>query len=195
MGRRGSRSARFTRSVHELEEFLCGDQREADVLVRAEGGQRTLAVKRVRDADGWVLTFDDITEQLADQRRAAWSDIARRIAHEIKNPLTPIQLAAERIQRRFGKEVQSDPETFGRLTETIVRQVGDLRRMVDEFSNFARMPKPKFREENVHDIARTSLFLHEVAHPGDNLHARPAAGRHPHDLRPQPAWPGLDERR
>jgi two-component system nitrogen regulation sensor histidine kinase NtrY len=161
---------------HELEEFLCGDQREADVLVRAEGGQRTLAVKRVRYADGWVLTFDDITEQLADQRRAAWSDIARRIAHEIKNPLTPIQLAAERIQRRFGKEVQSDPETFGRLTETIVRQVGDLRRMVDEFSNFARMPKPKFREENVHDIARTSLFLHEVAHPGVTFTLDPPQG-------------------
>jgi two-component system nitrogen regulation sensor histidine kinase NtrY len=161
---------------HELEEFLCGDQREADVLVRAEGGQRTLAVKRVRYADGWVLTFDDITEQLADQRRAAWSDIARRIAHEIKNPLTPIQLAAERIQRRFGKEVQSDPETFGRLTETIIRQVGDLRRMVDEFSNFARMPKPVFREENVHDIARTSLFLHEVAHPGITFVLDPPGG-------------------
>jgi two-component system, NtrC family, nitrogen regulation sensor histidine kinase NtrY len=160
----------------ELEEFLCGDQREADVLVRAEGGQRTLAVKRVRYADGWVLTFDDITEQLADQRRAAWSDIARRIAHEIKNPLTPIQLAAERIQRRFGKEVTSDPDTFGRLTETIVRQVGDLRRMVDEFSNFARMPKPAFREENVHDIARTSLFLHEVAHPGVTFTLDPPAG-------------------
>nr|WP_314445010.1 ATP-binding protein [uncultured Sphingomonas sp.] len=161
---------------HELEEFLCGDQREADILVRAEGGQRTLAVKRVRYADGWVLTFDDITEQLADQRRAAWSDIARRIAHEIKNPLTPIQLAAERIQRRFGKEVQSDPETFGRLTETIVRQVGDLRRMVDEFSNFARMPKPVFRDENVHDIARTSLFLHEVAHPGITFTLDPPQG-------------------
>ncbi|GAA4040838.1 PAS domain-containing sensor histidine kinase [Sphingomonas rosea] len=161
---------------HELAEFLCGDQREADVLVRAEGGQRTLAVKRVRYADGWVLTFDDITEQLADQRRAAWSDIARRIAHEIKNPLTPIQLAAERIQRRFGKEVQSDPETFGRLTETIVRQVGDLRRMVDEFSNFARMPKPVFREENVHEIARTALFLHEVAHPGISFTLDPKAG-------------------
>jgi two-component system nitrogen regulation sensor histidine kinase NtrY len=102
---------------------------------------------------------------LADQRRAAWSDIAQRIAHEIKNPLTPIQLAAERLQRRFGKEIASDPETYGRLTETIIRQVGDLRRMVDEFSSFARMPKPVFREENVHDIARTSLFLHEVAHP------------------------------
>lgn len=168
------------RTLHEvspeLEEFLCGEQREADVLVRAEGGQRTLAVKRVRYADGWVLTFDDITEQLADQRRAAWSDIARRIAHEIKNPLTPIQLAAERIQRRFGKEVQSDPETFGRLTETIVRQVGDLRRMVDEFSNFARMPKPKFRDENVHDVAQTSLFLHEVAHPGITFTLDPPQG-------------------
>jgi two-component system nitrogen regulation sensor histidine kinase NtrY len=160
----------------ELEEFLCGDQREADVLVRADAGQRTLAVKRVRYADGWVLTFDDITEQLADQRRAAWSDIARRIAHEIKNPLTPIQLAAERIQRRFGAEVQSDPETFGRLTETIVRQVGDLRRMVDEFSNFARMPKPVFKDEDVHEIARTSLFLHEVAHPGIGFALDPPTG-------------------
>ena len=104
-------------------------------------------MKRVRYQDGAVLTFDDITDQLSDQRRAAWSDIARRIAHEIKNPLTPIQLAAERLQRRFGKEIASDPETFERLTGTIVRQVGDLRRMVDEFSNFARMPKPVFREE------------------------------------------------
>ena len=137
--------------------------------------QRTLAVKRVRYEDGTVLTFDDITEQLTDQRRAAWSDIARRIAHEIKNPLTPIQLAAERLQRRYGKEITTDRETFERLTGTIVRQVGDLRRMVDEFSNFARMPKPVFREENVHEIARQALFLHEVAHPGDHLRARPAA--------------------
>jgi two-component system, NtrC family, nitrogen regulation sensor histidine kinase NtrY len=112
-----------------------------------------------------VLTFDDITQQLLDQRRAAWSDVARRIAHEIKNPLTPIQLAAERLKRRFGGEITSDPETFGRLTETIVRQVGDLRRMVDEFSSFARMPKPVFRPESLVDIARQALFLHEVAHP------------------------------
>jgi len=160
----------------ELDEFLSGEQREADVLVRSEHGQRTLAVKRVRYSDGTVLTFDDITDQLADQRRAAWSDIARRIAHEIKNPLTPIQLAAERLQRRYGKEVQTEPETFGRLTETIIRQVGDLRRMVDEFSNFARMPKPVFREENVHDVARTSLFLHEVAHPGINFALDPPTG-------------------
>jgi len=150
----------------ELGEFMAGETREANVLVHSAEGQRTLAVKRMRYGDGFVLTFDDITDQLSDQRRAAWSDIARRIAHEIKNPLTPIQLAAERLQRRYGSEVASDPETFARLTDTIVRQVADLRRMVDEFSNFARMPKPVFREENVHDIARAALFLHEVAHPG-----------------------------
>ncbi len=150
----------------ELAEFLSGETRDADVLVHSSEGQRTLAVKRMRYADGSVLTFDDITDQLSDQRRAAWSDIARRIAHEIKNPLTPIQLAAERLQRRYGDEIASDPETFARLTDTIVRQVADLRRMVDEFSNFARMPKPVFREENVHEIARAALFLHEVAHPG-----------------------------
>jgi len=160
----------------DLDEFLSGDQAEANVIVIAGAGQRTLAVKRVRYQDGSVLTFDDITDQLTDQRRAAWSDIARRIAHEIKNPLTPIQLAAERLQRRFGKEIASDKETFQQLTGTIVRQVGDLRRMVDEFSNFARMPKPAFRDENIHDIARQALFLHEVAHPGIIFTLDPAQG-------------------
>ena len=160
----------------ELGEFMTGEAREADALVHSAEGQRTLAVKRMRYGDGFVLTFDDITDQLSDQRRAAWSDIARRIAHEIKNPLTPIQLAAERLQRRYGEEVSSDPETFGRLTDTIIRQVGDLRRMVDEFSNFARMPKPVFREENLLDIARAALFLHEVAHPGISFSMDPTSG-------------------
>ena len=160
----------------ELNEFLDGETRDANVLVHSGEGQRTLAVKRMRYADGSVLTFDDITDQLSDQRRAAWSDIARRIAHEIKNPLTPIQLAAERLQRRYAGEVTTDPETFTRLTDTIVRQVGDLRRMVDEFSNFARMPKPVFREENIHDIARAALFLHEVAHPGISFALDPPTG-------------------
>lgn len=150
----------------ELDEFMIGEAQEANAIITTAAGQRTLAVKRVRYADGAVLTFDDITDQLSDQRRAAWSDIARRIAHEIKNPLTPIQLAAERLQRRYGGKVDEGDETFERLTGTIVRQVADLRRMVDEFSNFARMPKPIFRDENVHDIARAALFLHEVAHPG-----------------------------
>jgi two-component system nitrogen regulation sensor histidine kinase NtrY len=160
----------------DLDEFLRGDQSEANVIVIADSGQRTLAVKRVRYQDGSVLTFDDITDQLTDQRRAAWSDIARRIAHEIKNPLTPIQLAAERLQRRFGQEIASDKETFERLTGTIVRQVADLRRMVDEFSNFARMPKPAFREENLHQIAREALFLHEVAHPAITFVLDPPEG-------------------
>jgi two-component system nitrogen regulation sensor histidine kinase NtrY len=160
----------------ELGEFMRGEQADANVLIAEDGGQRTLAVKRVRYADGSVLTFDDITDQLSDQRRAAWSDIARRIAHEIKNPLTPIQLAAERLQRRFGDQISADKETFERLTATIVRQVGDLRRMVDEFSNFARMPKPLFRDENVHEIARQALFLHEVAHPGITFTLEPPQG-------------------
>jgi len=163
----------------ELDEFMHGDEREANVEVDVRGGQRTLAVKRVRYQDGAVLTFDDITDQLSDQRSAAWSDIARRIAHEIKNPLTPIQLAAERLQRRFAGEIESDKETFERLTGTIVRQVGDLRRMVDEFSNFARMPKPVFRVENVHEIARHALFLHEVAHPQIKFVLDPPEGDFP----------------
>lgn len=152
----------------ELDQLFAGPDREAVVQFSSGGEPRTLAVKLVRSDDGNVITFDDITDQLSDQRRAAWADVARRIAHEIKNPLTPIQLAAERLQRRYGKEVQSDPATFERLTETIVRQVGDLRRMVDEFSSFARMPKPEFAPEPIVDIARQSLFLHEVAHP--NIH-------------------------
>ena len=160
----------------ELTEFLLGETRDATVIVRAESGQRTLAVKRMKTVDGRVLTFDDITDQLSDQRRAAWSDIAQRIAHEIKNPLTPIQLAAERLQRRYGADVTTDPVTFARLTETIIRQVGDLRRMVDEFSSFARMPKPVFERANVHDVARAALFLHEVAHPGVAFSIEPRSG-------------------
>ena len=145
---------------------LLEDGTAADIIqIRVGNELRTLAVKIAKDHSGHVLTFDDITQQLADQRRAAWSDVARRIAHEIKNPLTPIQLAAERLQRRYSEEINSDRTTFSRLTHTIVRQVGDLRRIVDEFSSFARMPKPVFRSECLADIARHSLFLHEVAHP------------------------------
>ncbi|MGE4305353.1 MAG: HAMP domain-containing protein, partial [Novosphingobium sp.] len=108
----------------------------------------TLAVKTSRDATGHVITFEDITRQLLDQRTAAWSDVARRIAHEIKNPLTPIQLATERLSRRYRKQITDNPELFEDLTRTIIRQVGDLRKMVDEFSSFARLPKPVFRAED-----------------------------------------------
>ncbi len=149
----------------ELDPLIGEGMRESIVQLASAGEMRTLAVTLVESDGGHVLTFDDITQQLLDQRRAAWSDVARRIAHEIKNPLTPIQLAAERLQRRYGKEVTSDPAVFERLTQTIVRQVGDLRRMVDEFSSFARVPKPVFRAEPIVEVARQALFLHEVAHP------------------------------
>ncbi len=125
----------------------------------------TLAVKIADMSDGKVITFEDITRQLLDQRQAAWSDVARRIAHEIKNPLTPIQLATERLKRRYRKQIDSDGELFDELTNTIVRQVGDLRKMVDEFSSFARLPKPVFRPEDMLDLVRQALFLQEVAHP------------------------------
>ena len=124
----------------------------------------TLAVKIAPEKDGHVITFEDITRQLLDQRQAAWSDVARRIAHEIKNPLTPIQLATERLKRRYRKQIESDGELFDELTSTIVRQVGGLRAMVDEFSSFARLPKPTFRQEDALDLVRQALFLQEVAH-------------------------------
>ncbi|KQN32820.1 ATP-binding protein [Sphingomonas sp. Leaf38] len=154
----------------ELDAMLDGGDREAIVEVGQSGDVRTLAVRIARAATGPILTFDDITQQLLDQRRAAWSDVARRIAHEIKNPLTPIQLAAERLQRRYGAKAEMQDGTFSRLTDTIIRQVGDLRRMVDEFSSFARMPKPVFRDESLVDAARQALFLHEVAHPAIGFH-------------------------
>ena len=149
----------------EFDRVLDSGDREVVVQIVVAGEPRTLAVRYVAAEGAPVLTFDDITQRLADQRRAAWADVARRIAHEIKNPLTPIQLAAERLQRRYGKEIVSDPGVFERLTATIIRQVGDMRRIVDEFSSFARMPKPAFREEAIIDIVRQALFLHEVAHP------------------------------
>ncbi|MBX7457384.1 HAMP domain-containing protein [Qipengyuania sp. 1NDH17] len=133
-----------------------------------QGELMTLAVKLVREGDGHVITFEDITRQLLDQRQAAWSDVARRIAHEIKNPLTPIQLATERLKRRYRKQIEQDGELFDELTNTIVRQVGDLRKMVDEFSSFARLPKPVFRPEDALDLIRQSLFLQEVANPEIN---------------------------
>ena len=129
----------------------------------------SLAVKSTRSASGDVITFEDITRQLIDQRQAAWSDVARRIAHEIKNPLTPIQLATERLKRRYRKQLTTDGELFEELTGTIIRQVGELRRMVDEFSSFARLPKPLFRSEDPVDLARQALFLQEVARPEINF--------------------------
>ncbi|RME62055.1 MAG: HAMP domain-containing protein, partial [Alphaproteobacteria bacterium] len=153
---------------------------EGQVNLEREGKfLNLLAQVRAERADGalagYVVTFDDITAQLADQRRAAWADVARRIAHEIKNPLTPIQLSAERLRRKYAREVASDPAVFEQCTDTIIRQVGDLRRMVDEFSSFARMPAPIFHREDVVDVVRQAVFLLEVSYPDIkfDLHAPP----------------------
>ena len=149
---------------------LAEGDRQGGVVQYAKGSDLlTLAVKSIRASTGTVVTFEDITRQLLDQRQAAWSDVARRIAHEIKNPLTPIQLATERLRRRYTKLVSADTELFEELTGTIIRQVGDLRRMVDEFSSFARLPKPIFRGEDPVDLARQALFLQEVARPDINF--------------------------
>ena len=132
-------------------------------LTRSEG-ERTLLVRIAAERLagellGFVVTFDDVTDLLSAQRAAAWADVARRIAHEIKNPLTPIQLSAERLKRKYQKEVTSDPETFAACTDTIVRQVEDIGRMVDEFSSFARMPQPSIGRENLTKLIREVVVL------------------------------------
>ena len=142
----------------------------AEVSVSRLGESRILFVRIVAElaqgqVNGYVVTFDDITELLAAQRKAAWADVARRIAHEIKNPLTPIQLSAERLKRRYLKEIQSDPAVFVMCTDTIVRHVADIGRMVSEFSSFARMPSPVMRPESIADLARQSVHLQQSAHP------------------------------
>lgn len=140
-----------------------------EVSVLRDGRSRTLLAgigsERLDGGiEGFVVTFDDITALQTAQRQAAWADVARRIAHEIKNPLTPIQLAAERLKRKYMAEVRSDPETFRACTETIVRQVGDIGRMVDEFSSFARMPSPVMREDDLGELVRQTIFLQRQAH-------------------------------
>ncbi|MCH4090220.1 sensor histidine kinase NtrY-like [Acetobacter sp.] len=141
-----------------------------EVQIGVPGSRRVLFVRAAAEmrnnvVAGYVVTFDDITALQSAQRKAAWADVARRIAHEIKNPLTPIQLAAERLKRRFLREITSDPETFQQCADTIVRQVGDIGRMVDEFSAFARMPQPRMAQENLSSIIRDALILQQGAHP------------------------------
>jgi two-component system, NtrC family, nitrogen regulation sensor histidine kinase NtrY len=162
----GARLAAIAPQISSLAE----SGEEGGIVQYSKGNELlTLAVKSTRSASGDVITFEDITRQLVDQRQAAWSDVARRIAHEIKNPLTPIQLATERLKRRYRKQLTSDGELFEELTGTIIRQVGELRRMVDEFSSFARLPKPIFRGEDPVDLSRQALFLQEVARPEINF--------------------------
>ncbi len=143
------------------------DFRKQISLVRG-GTVRTLSVQVTREEsrdanESYVITLDDITDLVIAQRSTAWADVARRIAHEIKNPLTPIQLSAERIRRRFGKNIaDADRPVFDQCTDTIIRQVGDIGRMVDEFSSFARMPKPTMEPSDLRDILRDAVFLREM---------------------------------
>ncbi len=144
-----------------------GARTQDHVTVTRGGRERNLSVRVTGEQSGesdhgYVVTLDDITELVAAQRTSAWADIARRIAHEIKNPLTPIQLSAERLRRKYGKVIVEDREIFEQCTDTIVRQVDDIRRMVDEFSKFARMPKPIIMAEDAADTVRQAAFLMRV---------------------------------
>jgi two-component system, NtrC family, nitrogen regulation sensor histidine kinase NtrY len=144
-----------------------GARTQDQVTIARQGRERNLSVRITSEQapgheHGYVVTLDDITELVSAQRTAAWADVARRIAHEIKNPLTPIQLSAERIKRKYGKVIVEDRGIFDQCTDTIVRQVDDIRRMVDEFSRFARMPKPVMTTESIADVVRESVFLMRV---------------------------------
>jgi two-component system nitrogen regulation sensor histidine kinase NtrY len=143
---------------------------QGQITITRDGQERNLSVRvsaeqTSQSRDSYIITLDDITELVSAQRTSAWGDVARRIAHEIKNPLTPIQLSAERIRRKFGKVITEDKAVFDQCTDTIVRQVDDIRRMVDEFSRFARMPKPVMEGEDVADTVRQAVFLMKVGHP------------------------------
>ena len=152
-------AVRQGRGLVEGEVRVVRGRRAASLLVRVtvERGEREVL--------GFVATFDDVTELQSAQRKAAWADVARRIAHEIKNPLTPIQLSAERLKRKYLKEIVTEPEIFVQCTDTIVRQVGDIGRMVDEFSGFARMPAPNMRSENLGELCRQAIFVQRTASP------------------------------
>ncbi len=155
-----------------------GTQRlvQGQITILRDGHERNLSVRvsaeqTSQSRDSYIITLDDITELVSAQRTSAWGDVARRIAHEIKNPLTPIQLSAERIRRKFGKVITEDKAIFEQCTDTIVRQVDDIRRMVDEFSRFARMPKPVMEGEDVADTVRQAVFLMRVGHPEIEIEA------------------------
>ncbi len=143
---------------------------QRQIAITRDGQERNFSVRVTSEQapeseHGYVITIDDITELVLAQRSSAWADIARRIAHEIKNPLTPIQLSAERLRRKYGKLITEDAAVFEQCTDTIVRQVDDIKRMVDEFSRFARMPKAVIADEDVADTVRQVVFLLRVGHP------------------------------
>lgn len=139
---------------------------QSQIKYRSDGPERTFSVRITQEGAGpygFVVTFDDITDLEVAQRTSAWADVAQRIAHEIKNPLTPIQLSAERIRRKYGAHITADREIFDRCTDTIIRHVGDIGRMVDEFSAFARTPKPVFEQHDINGIVREAVILFQMS--------------------------------
>jgi len=171
----------LTEVLPELADIMAAAQAGArtqdQVTISRNGRERNLSVRVTSEQSGesdhgYVVTLDDITELVAAQRTSAWADVARRIAHEIKNPLTPIQLSAERLRRKYGKMIgEDDRGVFVQCTDTIVRQVDDIRQMVDEFSRFARMPKPVIAAEDVADTVREAVFLMRVGHADIDIQA------------------------
>lgn len=167
------REANILQIIPEIEDLFAGisatkSKYSQDQIIMERGGKNLTFLVRITSElkkgkiQGFVIAFDDITDQVAAQRNAAWADIARRIAHEIKNPLTPIQLSAERLKRKYLGEITSDPSIFTQCTDTIVRQVGDLRRMVDEFSSFAQLPAPVIKSENLNEIIKQAYILQDI---------------------------------
>jgi two-component system nitrogen regulation sensor histidine kinase NtrY len=158
--------------VSLLDEVIANPSRivNGEIKLGRNGWQKTLVVsiaaeKIKQEIIGFVVTFDDVSELLSAQRKAAWADVAQRIAHEIKNPLTPIQLSAERLKRKYKAEIKSDQKTFLMCTDTIIRQVKDIERMVDEFSSFSRMPEPDFKAVNLSELCTQSVFLEQNRFP------------------------------
>ncbi|PKP63986.1 MAG: PAS domain-containing sensor histidine kinase, partial [Alphaproteobacteria bacterium HGW-Alphaproteobacteria-8] len=144
-----------------------GGAAQDQIRVSHDGDERELLArvtpKGADPSEGAVVTLDDLTELVSAQRMAAWGDIARRIAHEIKNPLTPIQLSADRLKRKFRSLGPEDRAALDQYADVIARQAGDIRRMVDEFSRFARMPEPQTRDEDVEAIVRDAVLLQDAA--------------------------------
>jgi two-component system nitrogen regulation sensor histidine kinase NtrY len=172
----GAQDAKIDELVPALAPLLAEAREARHRLVQGQislargTGERQVSVRVTKETagdanEGFVITLDDITDLVSAQRSAAWADVARRIAHEIKNPLTPIQLSAERLRRKYGKFITADKEVFDQCTNTIIRQVDEIKHMVDEFSSFARTPKPVLEESDVTDVVKQVLFLIQVARP------------------------------
>ena len=181
------RGARQRARLHQGQATLTVNGRERLINVRVTGDPQ-------RPDQGAVITLDDISDLVAAQRSAAWADVARRIAHEIKNPLTPIQLSAERLKRRYGRHIVEGKDIFDQCTDTIIRQVDDIKRMVDEFSNFARMPKARLARDDLERLRASGAVPRARRARRHRLRGRPAGRAAMGRIRPPADFAGADQR-